>query len=131
MRLDFSALEKEIAEKIETQRRRDQLYDAKALTHLQNTAAPFVNYIRRRLIQTAKIDNEPNKNHHNFTYTVFLLTASKGNVDTYNNVVNFGMLSEDDDEFVWFVNNEKVDNFETLVRYVLHDCIANGLFEMR
>src|ERR1035437_25482 len=120
MALDFSALEKEIVEQIEFQRRREQLHDTKALAHLRDTATPFVNYIRRRLIETAKIDTEPTKGNRSFTYTVFLLTASQGNVHTYNNIVNFGMETQDDEEFIWFVNNKEAESFESLVKAVLH-----------
>jgi hypothetical protein len=105
--IDFAALEKEIAEQIAIQRRREQLHDTKALAHLRDTARPFVNYIRRRLIETAKIDDEPTKRNRSFTFTVFILTASQSNIHTYNNVVSFGMETRDDEEFVWFVGNEQ------------------------
>lgn len=129
MAIDFSALEKEITEEIDVQRRREQLHDTKALAQLRDTAAPFVNYIRRRLIETAKIENEPAKHNRSFTYTVLLLTASQGVVHTYNSVVSFGMETQDDEEFIWFVDNQQAENFESLVKAVLYVCIKSGLFQ--
>jgi hypothetical protein len=91
MAIDFGALEREIFKEIEIQRRREHLHDTKALAHLRETATPFVEYLRYRLIEVAKLDSEPIKHNDCFAHTVFVLTASKGNFENYSKVVSFGL----------------------------------------